>query len=89
MDVEDLWIQQKIRGRTVDLVKVLGAGNPVNILTKYDAAYLLNKMLQKIGMVCMAGRASAAPGLREKEQQATALMAKHVFCKKLKTNCCF
>ena len=61
MGVKGLWVQQTIRDRTVDLVKVLGAQNPADILTKYFAADLLNKMLQKIGMVYLDGRASAAP----------------------------
>ena len=67
LDVEDLWVQQKIHDRTVDLVKVLGAQKPANILTKYVAADLLNEMLQKIGMVYMDGRASAAPELPKEE----------------------
>ena len=67
LDVEDLWLQQKIRDRSVDLVKVLGAENPADVLTKYVAADLLNKMLQKIGMVYMDGQASAAPELPKEE----------------------
>ena len=63
LDVEDLWVQQKIRDRNVDLVKVFGAEKPADILTKYVAADLVNKMLQKIGMVYLDGRASAAPEL--------------------------
>ena len=38
LDVEDLWVQQIIRDRGVDLVKVLGAENPADILTEYVAA---------------------------------------------------
>ena len=63
LNVEDQWMQQKIRDRSLDLVKVLGAENPADILTIYVAADLLNKMLQKIGMVYLDGRASAAPQL--------------------------
>ena len=63
LDVEDLWVQQKSHDRSVDLIKILGTGNPADILTKCVAADLLNKMLQKIGMVYMDGRASAAPEL--------------------------
>ena len=60
-DVEDLWVQQKISDRSVDLAKVLGAENPPDILTNDVATDLLNKMLQQIGMVYLDGRASAAP----------------------------
>ena len=51
LDIEDLCVQQKIRDRSVDLVQVLGTEHPADILTKYVAADLLNKMLQHIGMV--------------------------------------
>ena len=67
LDVEDLWVQQKNRDRSVDLVKVLGNENPAEILTTNVAVDLLSKMLQHIGMVDMDGRASAAPEL-PKEQ---------------------
>ena len=67
LDVEDLWVQQKVRDRSVDLVKVLGAENPADILTKHVAADVLNKMLQNIGMVYMDGRASAAPDIPKEE----------------------
>ena len=63
LDVEDLWVQQKFRDRGVDLVKVPGIDNPADTLTTYVAADLLNKMLQKVGMVYMDGRAPAAPEL--------------------------
>ena len=58
---------RKIRDRSVDLVKVPGTEHPDDILKQYVAADLLNAMLQKIGMVYMDGRASAAPKL-PKEQ---------------------
>ena len=63
LDVEDLWIQGLVRDGTIELVKVPGAENPADILTKYVAADLLNKMLGKIGMRFMEGRSAAAPEL--------------------------
>ena len=51
LDVEDLWVQQKIRDRSVDLVQAFGADNPADILTTYIAADLFNKMFQNIGLV--------------------------------------
>ena len=33
LDVEDLWVQQNIRDRSVDLVKVLGTENPADTPT--------------------------------------------------------
>ena len=44
LDVEDLWVQQRIRDRNVDPVKVLGSDHPADMLTKYVAADLPNNM---------------------------------------------
>ena len=61
MYVEDLWAQQKIRARSVDLVKVLWTENLADLLTTYVAADLLNNMLKQHGMVYMDGHALATP----------------------------
>ena len=67
LDVKDPWVQQNIRDRCVDLVNIVGNENPADVLRKYVAADLLNKMREHIGMAHMDGRASAAPEL-PKEQ---------------------
>ena len=63
LDVEDLWVQSKVRDKIVDLVKVAGVDNPADILTKYVDRGILTKMLQKLGMTQLTGRAAAAPML--------------------------
>ena len=63
LDVEDLWIQSKVRDGHIDLVKVLGAENPADILTKYVSADILNKMLEKLNLRFMEGRSPIAPEL--------------------------
>lgn len=63
LDVEDLWVQSKVRDKIVDLVKVAGVDNPADILTKYVDKGILTKMLQKLGMTQLDGRAAAAPML--------------------------
>ena len=63
LDVEDLWVQQKVRDGTVQLLKVAGVDNPADIFTKYVAADLLNKMLGKLNLIFMDGRPEAAPEL--------------------------
>ena len=63
LDVEDLWVQAKVRDKTIELVKVLGAENPADILTKYVDKGILNKMLATLGMKIQSGRSSAAPEL--------------------------
>ena len=50
LDVEDLWVQAKVRDKTIELVKVLGAENPADILTKYVDKGILTKMLSRLGM---------------------------------------
>ena len=85
LDVEDLWVQQEIRDRSVDLVKVLGAENPADILTTYVAADLLNKMLQKIGMVYMDGSAPATQELPKEQCRATRRLCNTRVCCNRKT----
>ena len=63
LDVEDLWVQAKVRDKTIELVKVLGAENPADMLTKYVDKGILNKMMAKLGMNILPGRSSAAPEL--------------------------
>ena len=56
-------MQTKVRDKTIELVKVLGAENPADILTKYVDRGILNKMLAKLGMKILTGKSSAAPEL--------------------------
>ena len=67
LDTTDLWVQEVIRSGRVELVKVLGTENPADILTKYIEKPLLQKMLAKMGMVQMEGRAACAPAIAAKE----------------------
>ena len=62
--IRHLWVQSKVRDKIVDLVKVAGVDNPADILTKYVDRGILTKMLQKLGMTQLTGRAAAAPMLR-------------------------
>ena len=61
LDVADLWAQAKVRTGVVQLVKVLGADNPADIMTKYTDRPILEKMLLKMNMHCLPGRAACAP----------------------------
>ena len=63
LDVEDLWVQAKVREKVVELVKVPGSDNPADCLTKYVDRAILTKMLKLLGMRIMEGRSSAAPEL--------------------------
>jgi hypothetical protein len=61
LDVTDLWIQDKIRNKSIKLVKVLGADNMADVLTKYVDRATLQKALGVMGMELMSGRPACAP----------------------------
>ena len=63
LDVTDLWIQDKIRSGAIQLSKVAGTENMADVLTKYVERPLLEKMLKKMGMVKLEGRAKCAPAI--------------------------
>ena len=61
LDVEDLWIQHKVRSKQVDLVKVDGKVNPADIFTEYVEHAILSKALLNMGLHSETGRAKSAP----------------------------
>ena len=63
LDTTDLWVQEVVRSGRVELCKVLGAENPADIFTKYVERPLLIKMLDKMNMQQLPGRAACAPAI--------------------------
>ena len=63
LDVSDLWCQEKIRTGAVTLVKVLGTENMADIMTKYVDRPILSKMLDKLNLSMIEGRAECAPAV--------------------------
>ena len=61
LDVEDLWIQHKVRSKQVELLKVDGKVNPADIFTKYVEYPILSKALLTMGLHSELGRAQSAP----------------------------
>ena len=57
----DLWIQDKVRSKVIELRKVLGVDNPADVLTKYVNRQTMEKALQAMGLVVMHGRPASAP----------------------------
>ena len=57
----DLWIQDKVRSKVIELVKVLGADNPADVLTKYVNRQIMEKALLALGLLPMSGRPASAP----------------------------
>ena len=63
LDVEDLWVQEKIRNTEVVVSKVAGADNLADALTKNLLRPLLVKHLCGMGLYPEEGRAKEAPKL--------------------------
>ena len=61
LDCEDLWIQQRLRTKDLELVKVLGTSNPADALTKYIDHKSMSAALAKINMIAEDGRPLSAP----------------------------
>ena len=59
--VADLWVQDRVRSRDFKLIKVLGADNPADILTKCVAREVLKRHLENMSCYFEASRAASAP----------------------------
>ena len=60
LDVTDLWVQEQVRSKKVELVKVAGDANPADALTKYVDRPKRAHALSLMRMKKMEGRASSA-----------------------------
>ena len=58
--VADLWVQDRLRTKDFELVKVLGSDNPADLLTKYLDRPTHDKHLASLKMEFEAGRAQSA-----------------------------
>ena len=63
LDVEDLWIQDQVKRKTVELVKVHGPENPADALTKHLDRATLERHMRRINLLPMEGRAATTPML--------------------------
>ena len=61
LDCTDLWIQDKVKSKVIELVKVLGADNLADILTKYAQRPTMEKALAELSLVPTLGRPECAP----------------------------
>ena len=61
LDVTDLWIQDKIRSKIFQVVKVLGTENMADVLTKSVDRSSLEAAMGRMHMVKTAGRSAMAP----------------------------
>ena len=63
LDVEDLWVQEKVRDKTVEIAKILGTDNPADVFTKYVDSATLQKTLKFMNLHAEAGRPKSATGI--------------------------
>ena len=61
LEVQSLWIQDALRQRRLELLKVAGASNPSDLMTKHQDASTIEKLMEKMGLGVRSGRAQSAP----------------------------
>ncbi len=65
VDTRSLWIQQRVRDKSIELRKVRGEVNPADLFTKHLAsAERIDSLLRLFGCEYAPGRAEGAPELR-------------------------
>ena len=65
IDTQCLWIQQRVRDKTIELRKVRGEVNPADLFTKHlTGADRVESLLGLFGCYFSGGRAATAPALR-------------------------
>ena len=57
----DMWIQDKVGIKQIELHKVLGTENAADVLTKYVNRQTMEKALTTMGMHVLSGRPACAP----------------------------
>ena len=57
----DLWIQEQVRSKRIEILKVLGAENPADVFTKYVDRATMEKAMKRINMFAQDGRPACAP----------------------------
>ena len=63
MAVPLLWLQGMVQRRKLSIVKVPGASNPADLLTKYLGADLITKNLTALGFESVDGRTCQIDGI--------------------------
>ena len=72
IDIQTLWIQEKVRTKQIVLKKVRGEVNPADLLTKHlNSKEKVDQLVKLYGLVFMSGRAKSAPLLRRKAIEDT------------------
>ena len=67
LDVQDVWIQQRLRNGDFSLYKIKGDDNPGDLFTKASLTYArIETLLTMLGCIYQEGRPESAPALRHK-----------------------
>ena len=67
IDTQALWVQERVRTKSIILKKVRGELNPADLLTKFIVGKdKVDQLVALYGLVFMDGRAAAAPLLKKK-----------------------
>ena len=61
LDVTDLWLQEQVRNKELDVQNISGADNMADLLTKNLARQLMVKHLTSMNIFPESGRAETAP----------------------------
>ena len=61
LDTTDLWIQDKVRGKKLEMVNILGTENPADVLTKYVNRQQMEAAISRMNLRSLAGRPACAP----------------------------
>jgi len=68
VNVRYLWLQEKVKDKELEVVKVPGADNPADLFTKHLDAATMWKHVTKLGFHAAEGRAGTAPKLATRQQ---------------------
>lgn len=63
MDVQYLWVQERINQGDISISKVPGTENPADLLTKHLSKDVIHKYMSIIGLHVLSGRSAIAPSL--------------------------
>ena len=63
IDVQFLWVQEKVANGDFSLHKVRGEFNPADLLTKHVNRSTLERMMKLFNLQCMSGRSEQCPVL--------------------------
>ena len=68
LEVQYLWVQEKVANGTLTLHKVRGEFNPADLLTKHVNRSTLEKMMRLFNLQYMSGRSEQCPELAHDSQ---------------------